>query len=108
MSITYCIYMQAFNFSFELSTSQTPVKATPLWDINVSSCLGGFGTVVDSGYGVSYIIVGEDDGKNITVDLNLVIFFLCLQLTSAYTASVVVLRLILGSLEMLFLKVLKT
>ncbi len=25
--------------------------------------MGGFGTVAEDGYGVSYIIVGEDDGK---------------------------------------------
>ena len=27
-----------------------------------STCLGGFGAVCDEGYGISYIVVGEDQG----------------------------------------------
>ena len=54
--------MQAFNFSFLLSTSQTPVKATSRWNLETSTSMGGFGTVCDEGYGVSYIIVGEHEG----------------------------------------------
>lgn len=43
-----------------LSTSQTPTKYTDIWKME-SSCLGGgFGPVNPDGYGVSYIIVGED------------------------------------------------
>ena len=66
--------------------------------------MGGFGTVVDDGYGVSYIIVGEDDGKIkfyciCTMLSYLGVFFL--QSTSVSTASGSVLKLTRGSLEML-------
>lgn len=54
--------LQAFNFSFLLSTSQTPVKTTDRWRLEDSTALGGFGTVSDEGYGISYIVVGEDTG----------------------------------------------
>ena len=53
---------KAFNLSFTLSTSQTPVKATDRWEIETSSCLGGFGTVCEEGYGLSYIVVGDNEG----------------------------------------------
>ena len=56
--------LQAFNLSFLLSTSQTPVKSTSRWTLEKSSSLGGFGTVSDEGYGVSYIVVGEDEGES--------------------------------------------
>lgn len=52
---------KAFNFSFKLSTSQSPVKLTDLWSLERSAMAGGFGAVTDDGYGVSYIVVGEDD-----------------------------------------------
>ena len=58
-----CFLLQAFNFSFLLSTSQTPVKTTNKWTLETSTNLGGFGCVCDEGYGVSYIIVGEDTGE---------------------------------------------
>ena len=46
-----------------LSTSQTPTKYTHIWK-QESSCLGGgFAPVNPNGYGVSYIIVGEDISK---------------------------------------------
>ena len=54
--------MQAFNLSFELSTSQTPVRCTERWRPETSTRVGGFGTVTDSGYGISYIVAGEDEG----------------------------------------------
>ena len=45
-----------------LSTSQTPTKYTDMWELE-SSCLGGgFAATNLDGYGVSYIIVGEDIG----------------------------------------------
>ncbi|XP_063053605.1 carnitine O-palmitoyltransferase 1, liver isoform isoform X1 [Engraulis encrasicolus] len=49
---------------WRLSTSQTPLQQVELFDLKnhpeyVSSG-GGFGPVADDGYGVSYIIVGED------------------------------------------------
>ncbi|XP_047428321.1 carnitine O-palmitoyltransferase 1, liver isoform [Mugil cephalus] len=49
---------------WRLSTSQTPVQQMELFDLKNSpdfiSLGGGFGPVADDGYGVSYIIVGED------------------------------------------------
>ncbi|XP_078511340.1 carnitine O-palmitoyltransferase 1, liver isoform-like isoform X2 [Lissotriton helveticus] len=49
---------------WRLSTSQTPVQQIKLFDLvnypEYISCGGGFGPVADDGYGVSYIIVGED------------------------------------------------
>ncbi|XP_038639586.1 carnitine O-palmitoyltransferase 1, liver isoform-like isoform X2 [Scyliorhinus canicula] len=47
-----------------LSTSQTPIQQIELFDLvnhpEYISIGGGFGPVADDGYGVSYIIVGED------------------------------------------------
>jgi len=48
---------------WRLSTSQTPVRgefADPKRATECISAGGGFGPVADDGYGVSYIIVGED------------------------------------------------
>ncbi|KAJ8347313.1 hypothetical protein SKAU_G00287140 [Synaphobranchus kaupii] len=49
---------------WRLSTSQTPVQHMELFDLvnhpEYISCGGGFGPVADDGYGVSYIIVGEE------------------------------------------------
>ncbi|KAM4734851.1 carnitine O-palmitoyltransferase 1, muscle isoform 1-T2 [Anableps anableps] len=49
---------------WKLSTSQTPQQQLNLVDINkfpkYVSAGGGFGPVADNGYGVSYIIVGEN------------------------------------------------
>ncbi|KAM6450535.1 palmitoyl thioesterase CPT1C isoform 1-T1 [Liasis olivaceus] len=49
---------------WRLSTSQTPIQQIELFDLQTHpdyvSCGGGFGPVDDNGYGVSYIIVGED------------------------------------------------
>uniref|UniRef100_A0A3Q3QJU0 carnitine O-palmitoyltransferase n=1 Tax=Monopterus albus TaxID=43700 RepID=A0A3Q3QJU0_MONAL len=49
---------------WRLSTSQTPVQQMELFDLknhpDFISLGGGFGPVADDGYGVSYIIVGED------------------------------------------------
>uniref|UniRef100_A0A8C5HHB8 carnitine O-palmitoyltransferase n=1 Tax=Gouania willdenowi TaxID=441366 RepID=A0A8C5HHB8_GOUWI len=49
---------------WRLSTSQTPVQQMELFDLknhpDFVSLGGGFGPVADDGYGVSYIIVGED------------------------------------------------
>nr|ALC78703.1 carnitine O-palmitoyltransferase 1 isoform 3 [Solea senegalensis] len=49
---------------WRLSTSQTPVQQMELFDIknhpDFISLGGGFGPVADDGYGVSYIIVGEE------------------------------------------------
>lgn len=50
---------------WQLSTSQTPATQTNLVDLKkypyYSSAGGGFGPVADNGYGVSYIITGEDN-----------------------------------------------
>ena len=43
-----------------LSTSQTPPKFTNLWTLETSCLGGGFSNTNPDGYGVSYIIVGED------------------------------------------------
>ncbi|RXN12990.1 carnitine O-palmitoyltransferase liver isoform-like protein [Labeo rohita] len=49
---------------WRLSTSQTPVQQTELFDLvnhpEFISLGGGFGPVADDGYGVSYIIMGEE------------------------------------------------
>uniref|UniRef100_W5KTA1 carnitine O-palmitoyltransferase n=1 Tax=Astyanax mexicanus TaxID=7994 RepID=W5KTA1_ASTMX len=49
---------------WRLSTSQTPIQQLELFDLvnhpEFVSLGGGFGPVADDGYGVSYIIVGED------------------------------------------------
>ncbi|CAL8264510.1 unnamed protein product [Gadus morhua 'NCC'] len=49
---------------WRLSTSQTPLQQMELFDLKNNpefiSLGGGFGPVADDGYGVSYIIVGED------------------------------------------------
>ncbi|KAK1878216.1 Carnitine O-palmitoyltransferase 1 liver isoform [Dissostichus eleginoides] len=49
---------------WRLSTSQTPVQQMELFDLKNNpefiSLGGGFGPVADDGYGVSYIIVGEE------------------------------------------------
>ncbi|XP_021489880.1 carnitine O-palmitoyltransferase 1, liver isoform isoform X1 [Meriones unguiculatus] len=49
---------------WRLSTSQTPQQQVELFDFEkypeYVSCGGGFGPVADDGYGVSYIIVGEN------------------------------------------------
>ncbi|XP_071842084.1 carnitine O-palmitoyltransferase 1, liver isoform-like isoform X2 [Apostichopus japonicus] len=50
---------------WQLSTSQTPATQTNRVDLKkypyYSSAGGGFGPVADNGYGVSYIITGEDN-----------------------------------------------
>ena len=48
---------------FRLSTSQTPVQFVFPCNVEKSSVVGGFGTVVEDGYGVSYLVVGEDKGE---------------------------------------------
>lgn len=52
------------NAKWQLSTSQTPHGQTNLMDLrkhpDCISAGGGFGPVADDGYGVSYIIAGED------------------------------------------------
>nr|XP_034990942.1 carnitine O-palmitoyltransferase 1, brain isoform isoform X2 [Zootoca vivipara] len=49
---------------WRLSTSQTPIQQIELFDLqnhpDYISFGGGFGPVADDGYGVSYVIVGED------------------------------------------------
>lgn len=49
---------------WRLSTSQTPVQQLELFDLvnypEFISLGGGFGPVADDGYGVSYIIMGEE------------------------------------------------
>ncbi|KAK3520086.1 hypothetical protein QTP70_013044 [Hemibagrus guttatus] len=55
---------QVLSEPWRLSTSQTPVQQMELFDLvnhpEFISLGGGFGPVADDGYGVSYIIVGEN------------------------------------------------
>eukprot|EP00731_Ephydatia_muelleri_P002535 Em0001g2535a len=52
---------KAFQFTFKLSTSQTPTQLTKRKFKVPNICPGGgFGTVDKEGYGVSYIVMGED------------------------------------------------
>ncbi|KAG7313641.1 hypothetical protein JYU34_000799 [Plutella xylostella] len=55
---------EVFNEPWRLSTSQTPHGQTSKLDLkNHPECIsagGGFGPVADDGYGVSYIIAGDD------------------------------------------------
>uniref|UniRef100_A0A8D2IT19 carnitine O-palmitoyltransferase n=1 Tax=Varanus komodoensis TaxID=61221 RepID=A0A8D2IT19_VARKO len=55
---------QVLSEPWRLSTSQTPIQQIELFDLqnhpDYISCGGGFGPVDDNGYGVSYVIVGED------------------------------------------------
>uniref|UniRef100_A0A671S455 carnitine O-palmitoyltransferase n=1 Tax=Sinocyclocheilus anshuiensis TaxID=1608454 RepID=A0A671S455_9TELE len=50
--------------TWRLSTSQTPLQQVELFDFinhpEYTTCGGGFGPVADDGYGVSYIIIGEN------------------------------------------------
>ncbi|XP_065912529.1 carnitine O-palmitoyltransferase 1, liver isoform-like [Dysidea avara] len=52
---------KSFSLPFELSTSQTPTKLTKYFKLEKCGQLGGFGTVTETGYGISYIIRGEDN-----------------------------------------------
>ena len=51
--------------NFYLSTSQTPTQLIKdeNWKLEKCNCVGGFSTVSDTGYGVSYIPFGENSGK---------------------------------------------
>lgn len=57
----------ALNVPWRLSTSQQPQQQTKLWDLKNPddatwiSPGGGFGPVADDGYGVSYMVSGEDE-----------------------------------------------
>jgi len=66
---------------WRLSTSQTPHGQTPKMDLkkhpNCISAGGGFGPVADDGYGVSYIIAGE----------NLIFFHISAKTTCQQTVS---------------------
>jgi hypothetical protein len=56
---------ESFKLKFVLSTSQTPTQVVKEnWKLERTALAGGFGTVTDDGYGVSYIIVGEEEGNN--------------------------------------------
>lgn len=58
------IFQKVLSEPWRLSTSQTPHGQTSLLDLtkrpDCISAGGGFGPVADDGYGVSYIIAGED------------------------------------------------
>ena len=59
----------ALTHPWRLSTSQTPARQTDVWDLLPPEKLeelqnsvpgGGFGPVADDGYGVSYLVAGEN------------------------------------------------
>ncbi|XP_065910251.1 carnitine O-palmitoyltransferase 1, liver isoform-like [Dysidea avara] len=52
---------KSFTLPFELSTSQTPTKLTKYYKLERCGQLGGFGTITETGYGISYIVCGEDN-----------------------------------------------
>ena len=58
------LQLQILSEPWKLSTSQTPHGQAGLLDLrkhpNHISAGGGFGPVADDGYGVSYIVAGED------------------------------------------------
>lgn len=80
---------------WRLSTSQTPHGQTSITDLkkypNCISAGGGFGPVADDGYGVSYIIAGE----------NLVFFHISSKLSSSKTVKYISISLI-TSIDYLF------
>ena len=51
---------------FEISTSQTPTQYV-VFPNNRQSIAGGFGTVTDNGYGISYL-VKEDKGRLVSME----------------------------------------
>lgn len=52
---------KAFQLPYTLSTSQTPTKfVNHDWKPSISSIGGGFGTVMENGYGVSYIPINDE------------------------------------------------
>ena len=72
---------------FHLSTSQTPTQfifGYKGYDSSKRIHAGGFGTVTDEGYGVSYIISGEETGTSHHV------MDLCVQYTANTCNSSVV------------------
>ncbi|XP_062318285.1 carnitine O-palmitoyltransferase 1, muscle isoform isoform X1 [Osmerus eperlanus] len=81
LSIDSPFLKQVLSEPWRLSTSQTPQQQLNLVDINkfprYVGAGGGFGPVADDGYGVSYIIVGE----------NLVTFHISSKLSSTETDS---------------------
>lgn len=64
-----CVFIQSWCLPFTLSTSQTPTKLTKYYKFEGSAELGGFGTVADDGYGISYIVRGEDQGIELDTDV---------------------------------------
>ena len=62
-TVAFLSLQKVLSEPWRLSTSQTPVRgefADPKRATECISAGGGFGPVADDGYGVSYIIVGED------------------------------------------------
>jgi carnitine O-palmitoyltransferase 1 len=64
LSVESAFLTEALSSSWTLSTSQTPANQTSLWNASKTAAAktvgGGFGPVSSEGYGVSYIISGED------------------------------------------------
>ena len=63
LKVAFLSLQKVLSEPWRLSTSQTPVRGEFADLKRASECIsagGGFGPVADDGYGVSYIIVGED------------------------------------------------
>lgn len=58
-----CICLKAFQLPFILSTSQTPITFIEQYHKDKTQMMGGFGTVTDEGYGVSYFINNDEFGE---------------------------------------------
>lgn len=75
-------FQEVLSEPWKLSTSQTPHGQTSLINLkkypNCISAGGGFGPVADDGYGVSYIIAGE----------NLIFFHISCKRSSPQTVSI--------------------
>lgn len=84
--------------TFLLSTSQTPMNQCeemegidPALRMKIVTAGGGFGPVADRGYGVSYIIVGEDRlffhiSSKVSADNTVIPSFSCLILNKSLSA----------------------
>lgn len=61
--IHYIDITQSFWMKEKLSTSQTPTRYTDQWTLECCCMGGGFSPSTVDGYGISYMIYGEDVGE---------------------------------------------
>lgn len=61
MDVPAIFYDKAWQMPFKLSTSQTPTRAAEMGaKVDYNWVIGGFAPVCKTGYGLSYVIMGED------------------------------------------------